>query len=277
MSETNTNTNEVKLTKQDVQKSYWLWQFFSHANYNYERMQGTAFAMAMAPILKKLYPNQDDLSEGLKRHLVFFNTDPNIGNVIHGATVAMEEQKANGADISGDTINAFKTGLMGPLAGVGDSLVQGIIIPLFVALGISMSSVGNPFGSVLVLLGLPAVLVTIAYNSWMRGYRLGTTAVSSLLADGRMKTWIGAAGILGTTVMGGLISQYVNLSTKISFNVGEVPFDLQTGLFDAILPNLLPLALTMIIYFFTTKQVKTWKLLLGVAIVGFVCGALGIF
>lgn len=269
--------NKVDLTKKDIQKSYWLWQLYSHANYNYERMQGTAFAMAMAPLLQKLYPKKEDLVDGLQRHLVFFNTDPNLGSVIHGATIAMEEQKANGADISGDSINAFKTGLMGPMAGIGDSVVQGIIIPMVVALGISIGITGNVFGSLLVLIGLPAILMAIAYNSWMRGYKLGGSAVSQLLSGGKMKTWIGAAGILGSIVMGGLISSYVHLSTKIAFNIGQVPFDVQTGLFDAIMPNLLPLGLTLFVYWLTTKKVKTWQILLGVAAAGFLGGALGIF
>jgi len=270
-------SKKVALTKKDVQKSYWFWQLFSHANYNYERMQGTAFAMAMAPILKKLYPKKEDLSDGLKRHLVFFNTEPNVGAVIHGATIAMEEQKANGADITGDSINAFKTGLMGPLAGIGDSLVQGIIIPLMVAIGISISINGNVAGSILVLIGLPAILMAIAYNFWMRGYTLGGTAVTQMLAGGKMKTWLSAAGILGTIVMGGLISNYVNFSTSITWTVNEVPFDLQANLFDAIMPNLLPLGLTLLVYWLTTKKVNTLWILLGVAVVGFIGGWLGIF
>lgn len=267
----------VKLTKKDISKSYWLWQFFSHANYNYERMQGTAFAMAMAPILKKLYPKKEDLVAGLERHLVFFNTDPNLGAVIHGATIAMEEKRANGADISDEAINAFKTGLMGPMAGVGDSLIQGVIIPLFVALGISLGLTGNLVGPLLVWLGLTATLVLIARSSWMKGYQLGTNAITNMLQDGKMKVWIGAAGILGTMVMGGLISQYVGFSTKIVFNIGQVPFDLQANLFDAIMPNLLPLGLTLLIYWLTTKRVKTWMILLGVTVVGLLGGALGIF
>lgn len=265
------------LTKKDIQKSYWLWQFFSHANYNYERMQGTAMAMAMAPILTKLYPDKKDLSAGLKRHLVFFNTDPNLGSVIHGATIAMEEKKAAGAEITGDTINSFKTGLMGPMAGIGDSIVQGVIIPMMVALGISISITGNVLGSLLVLVCLPIILMAIAYNSWMRGYTLGNSAVSSLLAGGKMKTWIGAAGILGSMVMGGLISSYVNFSVKLAFNIGDVPFDLQASLFDTILPNILPLGLTLLLYWLSVKKVKAWMLLLGVAVVGFLGGVLGIF
>ncbi|HSN93842.1 MAG TPA: PTS system mannose/fructose/sorbose family transporter subunit IID, partial [Anaerolineaceae bacterium] len=266
------------LSKKDVQKSYWNWQFFSHANYNYERMQGTAFASSMSIGLEKLYPkDKEALSDGLKRHLVFFNTDPNIGSVIHGATLAMEEQKAGGADISGDAINAFKTGLMGPMAGIGDSLVQGVIIPLIVALGISIAITGNVLGSILVLAGIPIALMLIAYNSWMYGYKLGGTAVTSLMADGKIKSWIGAAGILGTTVMGALISNYVNFKTALEWKIGEVPFNLQTGLFDSILPNLLPLGLTLFLYWLSTKNVKVWKLLLGVVVVGFIGGALGIF
>jgi len=269
---------ENKLTKKDVEHSYWLWQFFSHANYNYERMQGTAFAMCMAPIIQKLYPNnKEEVKKGLKRHLVFFNTDPNLGSVIHGATIAMEEQRANGADISDDTINAFKTGLMGPMAGIGDSIIQGVVIPIIVALGISLSIAGNVFGSVIVLVGLPIILMLIAHSSWMYGYKLGSTAITSILSGGKMKKYIGAASILGCMVMGGLISNYVSFTMPVQFNIGQVPFNLQTDLFDAIMPNILPLTLTLIIYKLSTKQVKAWKILVGVAVIGLVFGALGIF
>ncbi|GHT93347.1 PTS mannose transporter subunit IICD [Spirochaetia bacterium] len=267
-----------RLEKKDIQKSYWYWQFFSHANYNYERMQGGAFAMAMSPVLEKLYTKKEELAQALQRHLVFFNTDPNIGSLIHGATIAMEEQRASGStEIDDDAINAFKTGLMGPLAGVGDSLVQGIVIPLVVAIGISISLTGNVMGSLLVLIGLPVILMAIAYNSWMRGYYLGGSAISSLLAGGKMKVWLGAAGILGTTVMGALISSAVSFRTTIAFNVGAMPFDLQSGLFDSILPGLLPLALTIFCYWLTLKKVKTWQILLGTAVIGFAGGALHIF
>ncbi|MCD8249286.1 MAG: PTS system mannose/fructose/sorbose family transporter subunit IID [Lachnospiraceae bacterium] len=274
-----TEVAEVKkLTKKDVNKSYWLWQFFSHSNYNYDRYQGTAFAMAMAPIMQKLYgDNPEELKAGLQRHLAFFNTDPNLGSVIHGATIAMEEQRANGADISGEMINGFKTGLMGPMAGIGDAVIQGVVIPIVVALGISIAQQGSIFGSLLVLIGLPIILMLIAHSCWMYGYNAGNNAITSILSGGRMKKWIGAAGILGTTVMGALISSYVSLSMPIEFSIGEEVFNIQTGIFDAIMPNLLPLALVLIVYALSTKGVKTWKLLVGVFAVGIIGGALGIF
>ncbi len=283
MAET-TNTTPVaenaapqKLTKSDIRKSFWLWQLFSHANYNYERMQGGAFAMCMAPLLKKLYPKKEDLIQGLQRHLVFFNTNPNVGTVIHGAVIAMEEERAAGADISDDAINSVKTGLMGPLAGIGDALDQGVIIPLMVALGISIGATGNLFGPILVLFGLPMCLVPIAYNSWMQGYRLGGKAFGAMLSGGRMKQLMDAAGILGCTVMGGLIPNFVNVSTKISFNIGAEAFDLQTQLFDAIMPNMLPLAVTLGTFaLITFKKVNTLVVLAGMVVIGFITAYLGI-
>ena len=268
----------VKLTKKDVNHSYWIWQFFSHANYNYERMQGGSFAASMAPIIDKLYPEKEDRIHALKRHLVFFNTNPNFGTLIHGAVIAMEEQKANGADINDEAINSVKTGLMGPLAGIGDTLDQGIIIPIIVALGISIGTTGNLFGPLLVLIGLPIILMLIAHYFYVKGYQLGGSAVTSVLAGGQMKRLIGAASIMGCTVMGALISSYVSLSTTISFSIGKENFDLQKQLFDAIMPNLLPLLVTLGVYaLMQRKHLSSIEVMLILMAVGFVGGVVGIF
>src|SRR5512138_3162237 len=84
----------VELTRGDVLGAFWRWTFFSHSNYNYERLQGTAFAHMMTPIIKRLYTDPEEIRAALKRHLVFFNTEPNVGSVIPGAVIAMEEQRA---------------------------------------------------------------------------------------------------------------------------------------------------------------------------------------
>ncbi len=87
------------------------------------------------PIVEKLYKKQEDIRAALKRHLVFFNTQPGVGGVIHGIVIAMEEERAAGLDISGDAINGIKTGLMGPMAGIGDTLQRGIVIPIALRAG----------------------------------------------------------------------------------------------------------------------------------------------
>lgn len=268
----------VKLTKKDVNRSYWVWQLFSHANYNYERMQGGSFAACMAPVIEKLYPKKEDRVQALQRHLVFFNTNPNFGTLIHGATIAMEEQRASGAEISDEAINSVKTGLMGPLAGIGDTLDQGIIIPIIVALGISIAKEGNVAGSLLVLILLPIILMLIAHYFYMKGYQLGGSAVANVLSGGKMKRLIGAASILGCTVMGGLISSYVSLSTTIQFKVGADEFNLQKQLFDSIMPNLLPLLATLGVFvLMRKKKLSSLKVMLILVVIAFVGGVIGIF
>lgn len=268
--------NEKKLTKKELRRSFWTWQFFSHANYNYERLQAGAFAHAMGPIIRALYEKKEDTIAALQRHLTFFNTAPNWGAIIHGIVIAMEEKRANGADISDEAISSVKTGLMGPLAGLGDTLTQGTIIPLLLAIGISFGVDGSVFGPLFFLLVCPAVLISIAYNMWMRGYYSGKDAVEELLSSGRLNEIISAAGILGCAVIGALIGQFVNFSTALVINIGQTSIDLQANVFDPIMPKLLPLLLTIGLYKLLDRGKSPTFLMVGIIVVAFIGTFLGI-
>ncbi len=199
LSPTSSPRGPVRLTRGDVLRSWILWTFFSHANYSYERLQGTGFAHAMTPIIRRLYRTDDEIRAALRRHLVFFNTEPNLGNVIHGAVIAMEEQRANGAPIDDDAINAVKSGLMGPLAGIGDTISQGTLTPIFLAVGIGIAGAsaatgtaiagrtGNPLGAIVYLLLIGVSIVLIGYLAWMQGYARGRTFVTDMLRSGAME------------------------------------------------------------------------------------------
>ncbi|AUN12714.1 hypothetical protein RSJ21_14965 [Clostridium botulinum] len=110
---------ELKLTKKD-RISVWLRSFFLQGSWNYERMQNGGWAFAMIPAIKKLYKTKEDRADALKRHLEFFNTHPYVASPVLGVTLALEEQRANGAEIDDITIQGVKVGMMGPLAGIGD-------------------------------------------------------------------------------------------------------------------------------------------------------------
>lgn len=66
-----------------------------------------------------------------------------------GVTLAMEEQRANGAEIDDGAINGIKVGLMGPLAGVGDPIFWGTVRPVFAALGAGIAMSGSLLGPLL--------------------------------------------------------------------------------------------------------------------------------
>jgi len=116
------NKEESLLTKEDFRKTFWR-SFPLQACFCYERMQNVGFAYQMITVLKKLYPEKEEASEALKRHLTFFNTTPAVVTFITGVCIALEEKfkksKDSGEDFDVESISAVKTALMGPLAGIG--------------------------------------------------------------------------------------------------------------------------------------------------------------
>ena len=139
---------KTKLTKRDRFNVMWHSQFLQ-GSWNYERMQNGGYAYSMIPALRKLYPNKKDLSAALQRHLVFFNTHPYLASPVLGVTLALEEDKANGAEVTDDAIQGVKVGMMGPLAGVGDPVFWYTVRPIVGALGASMAIAGNVMGPIL--------------------------------------------------------------------------------------------------------------------------------
>jgi mannose PTS system EIID component len=276
MGDNMTGREPVKLTRADVRRSFWLWTFFSHANYNYERLQGTAFAQAMVPILKKLYKDPEDLKAGLKRHLVFFNTEPNVGGIIHGAVIAMEEQRANGADIDDDTINSVKSGLMGPLAGVGDTISQGTITPILLSIGIGMAQAGNILGPIFYFVAEVAIMIGLAYFFWFQGYDRGREGVTALLRSGALDRLVLGAGALGNLVLGALAYQFVHVYVTLTLIVGDGHFELNE-LLASIMPGILPLLFTLLTWWLLTKRRISPILLLVVYIVVAMVGAFPLF
>ncbi len=257
------------VTRRDMLGAWFRWLTFSHSCYNYERLQGLGFAHSMTPIISRLYKTREDIAAALQRHLVFFNTEPNVGAVVHGVTVAMEEQRANGAtQITDDAINSVKSGLMGPLAGIGDSMTQGLITPTLLALGIGLAQQGNLAGPILYVLLASAAIVGISYFTWMQGYRWGRTAVQRILEAGLLQPLTEGATVLGLTVVGALTATVVQLSTKLAITVGPQTVLLQTDVLDRILKGLLPLSLTVLVWWLLKRKKSPLAVILVVFAVG---------
>jgi PTS system mannose-specific IID component len=133
-------TQVKKLTPGDIRGVFLRSNLFQ-GSWNFERMQALGFCFCMVPVIRRLYPeNNDDRKQAIKRHLEFFNTHPYVAAPVLGVTLAMEEQRANGAPIDDAAINGLKVGLMGPLAGVGDPIFWGTVRPVFAALGAGIAA-----------------------------------------------------------------------------------------------------------------------------------------
>lgn len=257
----------TQLTREDIFQSWLRWLFFSHANYNWERLQGTGFAHAMAPVIQKLYGTKpEEAKAALKRHLAFFNTEPDTGGVIHGIVIAMEEQRAAGAPITDEAIANLKNGLMGPLAGIGDTLKQGLWIPIWLAFGISLAVEGNLLGPVVYLVA--AVLYTWGFGWFLyyQGWKQGQVFVTNLLRGGMLDTVQTMAAILGAGVLGALAAAFVNITTPLVITAGQQTVNLQEIL-DRFSPKLLPLALVLIIFWLLRRRVGAIQIMVGIFVI----------
>lgn len=263
-----------KVTKKEVVRAFWRWTFFSHANYNYERLQATGVIHALSPIFKNLYGDDEgQMKEALQRHMQFFNTEPHFGGAILGMTIAMEEEKANGAPITGETINGLKTGLMGPLAGIGDTLWQGTLIPILLSFTIGFGSKGNILmGPILFAILHLGIIWTVGYMSWMQGYKLGKEGIAKVLQGSLLPTVMTYAQCMGPIVIGALSATFVKVSSPMKFHLGKTVMKVQTGILDKLVLGLLPLLVTLLAYYLLKRKFKPTTVLLILVIVGLVGG-----
>lgn len=270
------------LDKATVKKSWFNWMMFSHSCYNYERMQGQGVLQAMVPIVNKLYPNdREKRAETLLNEMKFFNTEPNVGACIIGLAVSLEEKKAQGAEeITNDTITSIKSSLMGPLAGIGDTITQGVITPILISMGVSIAldGGGNIAGPIVYIISIATAIIGISYISFKLGYEKGSDAILEILESGKINKVILGASIMGCMVLGALVGNYVKISTSIliPMGTGAEPLSLQTGFFDRILPGLLPLLLTLLNLKMLEKGWSSVKVLLAIIAIGAIGGILGI-
>ncbi|WP_407855302.1 PTS system mannose/fructose/sorbose family transporter subunit IID [Enterococcus hailinensis] len=262
---------EKLLTKRDVVKAFWRWTFFSHANYNYERLQATGVVHAFSPVLKKLYgKDEDEMKAALDRHMQFFNTEPSFGGPVLSMTIAMEEERALGADINDQTINGLKTGLMGPLAGIGDTLWQGTLIPILLSFTLPFGAKGNVFMGPVLFFALHWIIMTvIAYILWIQGYEQGKEGIQKMMAGGRLSYIMTFSQTLGAIVIGSLAANFVKVATPLSIHLsGKESLSIQTDVLDTLLKGILPLGVTLITYYLLKHKKYTPTKVLVIQIVG---------
>ena len=202
--------NKIKLSKAD-RRSVMLRSQFLQGSWNYERMQNGGWAYSLIPALKKLYPNKDDASAALKRHLEFFNTHPYIAAPILGVTLALEEERANGVQIDDAAIQGVKVGMMGPLAGIGDPVFWFTVRPILGAIAASLATGGSVIAPLFFFFVWNIVRVAFLWYTQEFGYQKGSE-ITKDLSGGILQTITKGASILGMFVMGILVQRWTNIN-----------------------------------------------------------------
>ena len=271
---------ETKLIPQKaLLRASLIWETWVQCCYNYERMMGMACAHTFLPVVKYLYPNDKAKQiDMMTREMEFFNVHIEAGSCILGLAISLEEEKAMGKDIPNEFITNIKTSLMGPLAGIGDTIWQGVLIPILLALciDVTLSGGGNIWGAIVYTILMVAISYIFSYINFMFGYHAGSDAIMDFLEKGILNKLLLGASIMGCMVMGGLIVNYVKLTCGLVITTSSSVFSLQESLFDAVLPNILPLGLTMGIYGLMEKKWTSVKIILLIVVIGVVGGMLSL-
>ncbi|MCG8709937.1 PTS mannose transporter subunit IID [Brenneria sp. 4F2] len=277
------STNVKKLTAGDIRGVFIRSNLFQ-GSWNFERMQALGFCFSMVPVIRRLYPeNSEDRKQAIKRHLEFFNTQPFVAAPILGVTMAMEEQRANGAPIDDGAINGLKVGLMGPLAGVGDPIFWGTARPVFAALGAGIAMSGSLLGPILFFVLFNLVRLLVRYYGVAYGYRKGVDIVKDM-GGGFLQKMTEGASILGLFVMGALVNKWTHVNipmvvSRITNPAGETTVTTVQSILDQLMPGLIPLLLTFGCMWLLRRKVNALWLIIGffaIGILGYWIGLLGL-
>lgn len=299
---------KIELSKRDRLAVAWR-STFIQGSWNYERMQNGGWCFAMLPAIKKLYKTKEDRTLAMQRHLEFFNTHPYIASPIIGVTLALEEERANGAPVDDVAIQGVKVGMMGPLAGVGDPVFWFTVRPMLGALGASLALAGNILGPIIFFLAWNIIRWAFMWYTQEFGYRAGSK-ITDDLSGGLLQKVTKGASILGMFVLGALVQRWVNVKftpvvSTVKLDKGDyIEWDklpagaqgikealsqqasglaldsskvttLQDNL-DSLIPGLAALLLTLLCMWLLKKKVSPIVIILGLFVVGVGLHVLGI-
>lgn len=262
--------SNYKVTKKDL-TNLAIRSSFLQASFNYERMQSCGFTWAMIPLFKKISGNdKEKMSRFLTDNLEFINTHPNLVGFLMGLMMSLEEEEADPS-----TTKGLKLALFGPIAGIGDAIFWFTILPIVAGISCSFASQGSLLGPIIFF--LTYLIIWILRIVWTHiGYNLGVKSVDMITEYSDMVA--NSATILGVTVIGALIASYVSVNLLPVIEVsGGIQVVLQTDFFDRIFPNLLPFAITMLLYWLLKKkQANPVILIIGVIAVSIICSCIGL-
>ncbi|NKC68778.1 PTS system mannose/fructose/sorbose family transporter subunit IID [Vagococcus fluvialis] len=298
----------IELTKKD-RTSIWLRSTFLQGSWNYERMQNGGWAYTMVPAIKRLYTTKEEQSAALTRHLEFFNTHPYVASPIIGVTLALEEERANGAPVDDVAIQGVKVGMMGPLAGIGDPVFWFTVRPILGALAASLAMAGNILGPIIYFVAWNAIRMAFTWYTQEFGYKAGSR-ITDDLSGGILQDITKGASILGMFILGSLVNRWVSIGftpivSEVKLSEGafiewdklpegaagikQALLDQGAGLsltdtkvttlqdnLDSLIPGLAGLLLTLFCMWLLKKKVSPIVIILGLFATGIVLHLLGI-
>lgn len=261
---------EKKISEKTLKKSFFNWFFFNGCSQQAESMLGMAFGQAMAPVIEELYDLKEDRAAALKRHITLFNTEAQVGSICNGIVCGLEEANANG-NCTPEVIESVKVALIGPTSAIGDSLWVATIIPILLTISLSLSQANETMawlGPVVYMIVYPFGTMVLSWWLFRKGYKSGLEGMQTMMSTGKLDYLTSAMSLLGLIVVGALTASFVSCSIPLQIvkdvlnaETGEVLKDQvlfnADNMLNSIFPKIVPLCLTLLVYYLYAK--KKWS------------------
>ena len=258
-----------------LKKMFWN-SHLVFSNFNMTKMEANGFTMTMAPAVESIY---GDDTEGKKaayaRQQSFFNTHAVAFNFIAGLCYALEKDCHDGK-VPGETIDAIKASLMGPTAGMFDSIFFNCLRVIGAGIAIGLCSQGNILGTFIFILLYGISQSLLKWVLLKLGYTLGTSFIDTVFNSGLMSVATRCASILGLMMVGAMTATTVGFPLNWTLNIGKTSI-VVADLFNAIYPGILSLALVLFMMWRIKKGNRPTQLIVGLLIFGLLGAFLGIF
>lgn len=255
------------LSKKLRWKSWLKWQIANQLSLSYDRAYVNGYTAGALPALEYLYEGRpDELKAALLRTRDYWLCEQTFGSLVFGIYLSMEEEYANGAGFDAEMIRTVKGSLMGPISGIGDSImgstIRQILLLIFLAYSLEGAAWAPVVFFVLYTFGVTLPLYIIFFD---RGYTMGKGAVGKILGTPWLKSLSKAATLAAMMMMGAMTCKYAALPLNLVYSYEGLQVNVIEQLNGAI-PGFLVLGATFIYYYLVGKKVNYIWLILGTLI-----------
>lgn len=274
------NKEQIEKLDELAKKRSWVWKacmsyaLSTNACFTMEQMMAPSIVNMLISVSRDLYPNDPEKARQMcVEHMNFFNTQPLLGAVTPGVILGLEMEKAKGKDVPNELIQSIKAALGGSFAGIGDTVIQGMLLPILTSIAMGLTEGGSVVGPIFLIVAGMAFAFPVLYFMFKLGLRAGINGAEQLLTSDLKDRILNSVQALGIIVVGAVTASVANVTTRLQFTVGELEIVVQDYL-DQILPGMLTL-LTLIGIYALLKKKKLSALKMIVFI--FIIAAIGYF
>ncbi|MCJ1979285.1 PTS system mannose/fructose/sorbose family transporter subunit IID [Pseudolactococcus carnosus] len=243
-----------KAEKKLIKSMYWR-SFTLYSAVTPAKQGASGVSYTMQPFIDRFYKNREaDRKAAMVRHMSYFNTNVAMFPFIMGITASMEKENAEKDDFNPESINAIKTSLIGPLAGIGDSVFWGVLRVIAAGIGVSLAQANNFMAPLIFLLLFNLPVQLVRWQGAKLGYTLGASYISDLYESGMINVLTKGATIVGLAMVGAMTSNMVSLQLKWNMVLDGKTIMKSQEMLNQIFVGLIPLSITLICFWILKKK-----------------------